>query len=70
MSLFLTQYCCGDIIKDDEIDGACCTCGKEDTFIRCVAGKPEGKIPFGKDSHRWKGTMKIDHKDIGWEGMD
>jgi len=70
MILFLTQYYCRDIIKEDEIDGACSTCGREEKFIQRVAGKPEGKIPFGKDRHRWKGTMKMDHKDIGWEGMD
>ena len=70
MILFLTQYCCGDIIKEDGLDGACSTCRREEKFLQHVAGKPEGKIPFGKDRHRWKGTMKMDHKETGWGGMD
>jgi hypothetical protein len=46
------------------------TCGKEEKFILGLAGKPEGKITFGKDRHTWKGNMKMDHKEIGWEGID
>ena len=45
-------------------------CGREEKFIQGLAGKPEGKIPFGNDRHRRKGAMKIDRKEIGWEGMD
>lgn len=39
-------------------------------FLQRVAGKPEGKTPFGKDRHRWKGAIEMDHKEIGWEGLD
>jgi hypothetical protein len=52
MILFVTQYCCGDIIKVDGIDGACSTCRREEKFLQHVPGKPEGKIPFGKDRHK------------------
>jgi hypothetical protein len=62
MILFLTQCYCGDIIKKDEIVGACSTCGREEKFLQGVAGKPEGKIPLGKHRHRWKGNMQMDDK--------
>jgi hypothetical protein len=32
-------------------------------------GKPEGKRPLGRPRRRWVNNIKIDLKDIGWEGM-
>jgi hypothetical protein len=32
--------------------------------------KPEGKIPLGRQSHRWVGNIKMDFKDVEWDGMD
>jgi hypothetical protein len=33
-------------------------------------GKPEGKTPLGRP--RWRGVdnMKMDRREIGWDGMD
>jgi hypothetical protein len=33
-------------------------------------GKPEGKIPLGRFSHRWVDNIKMDLREIGWGGMD
>jgi hypothetical protein len=33
-------------------------------------GKPEGKRPLGRPSHRWVHNIKMDLKEIGWNGMD
>jgi hypothetical protein len=33
-------------------------------------GKPEGKGPLGRQRHRWVGNIKIDLREIGWDGMD
>jgi hypothetical protein len=35
-----------------------------------LVGKPESKRPFGRHRHRWKGNVRLDLREIGWEGMD
>jgi hypothetical protein len=37
---------------------------------RVLVGKPEGKRPLGKPSHKWEDNIKIDLQDMGWRGMD
>jgi hypothetical protein len=51
---------------DNEMGRACSTNGgKEECIYRILVGKPEGKGPIGRPSHRWE-----DHREIGWGGMD
>jgi hypothetical protein len=33
-------------------------------------GKPEGKRPIGRPRHRWEDNIRIDLRDVGWEGVD
>jgi hypothetical protein len=33
-------------------------------------GKPEGKRPLGGLRHRWVANIKMDLREIGWDGMD
>jgi hypothetical protein len=33
-------------------------------------GKTEGKRSLGKSRRRWEGNIKIDLREIGWNGMD
>jgi hypothetical protein len=33
-------------------------------------GKPEGKKPPGRPMHRWEDNIKMDLREIGWEGVD
>jgi hypothetical protein len=33
-------------------------------------GKPERKRSFGGLGHRWKGNIRMDLREIGWEGVD
>jgi hypothetical protein len=33
-------------------------------------GKPEGKRPLGRPRRKWVGNVKIDLREIGWDGMD
>jgi hypothetical protein len=33
-------------------------------------GKPEGKTPLGRPCRRWLDNIKIDLREIGWDGMD
>jgi hypothetical protein len=32
--------------------------------------KPEGKRPLGRPRRRWENNIKIDHRELGWEGVD
>jgi hypothetical protein len=33
-------------------------------------GKPEGKRPLGRSRRKWVDNIKINLRDIGWDGMD
>jgi hypothetical protein len=33
-------------------------------------GKPERKRPLGRARRRWVANIKIDLREIGWDGMD
>jgi hypothetical protein len=32
--------------------------------------KPEGKRPLGRPRHRWVDNIKMDLREIGWDGRD
>jgi hypothetical protein len=49
---------------------ACSTSGEEAECIRIVVGNPEGKRPLEKPRRRWLNNIKIDLREIGWDGMD
>jgi hypothetical protein len=33
-------------------------------------GKPEGKRPLGRQRRRWVDNIKMDLREIGWDGVD
>jgi hypothetical protein len=35
-----------------------------------LVGKPEGEILLGRLGHRWVDIIKIDLREIGWDGMN
>jgi hypothetical protein len=35
-----------------------------------LVGKPEGKRPLGSPRRRWVDNIKLDIREIGWDGMD
>jgi hypothetical protein len=37
---------------------------------RILVGKPEGRRPLGKPRRKWVDNIKIDLRDIRWNGMD
>jgi hypothetical protein len=37
---------------------------------RILVGKPEGKRLLGRPRRRWVDNIKIDLREIGWDGMD
>jgi hypothetical protein len=46
-------------------------CGRESrNACRVVVRKPAGRSMRGRYICRWEGNIKMDVKEIGWEGMD
>jgi hypothetical protein len=37
---------------------------------RILVGMPEGKRPLGRRRRRWVDNVKMDLREIGWNGMD
>jgi hypothetical protein len=35
-----------------------------------LVGKPEGKRQLGRPRHKWVEDIKMDLREIGWDGMD
>jgi hypothetical protein len=50
--------------------GVCSTKGGENNAYRILVGKPEGKRPLGRPRLRWVDNIKMDLREIGWDGMD
>jgi hypothetical protein len=44
--------------------------GDRRNAYRILVGKPEGRRPLGKPRHRWVDNIKMDLKEIGWNGID
>jgi hypothetical protein len=44
--------------------------GNKRTAYKIVVGKPEGRRPLGRTGHRWKDNIKMDLREIGWDGRN
>jgi hypothetical protein len=44
--------------------------GETRNAYRILVGKPEGKRPLGRPSCRCKDNIKMDLREIGWDGMN
>jgi hypothetical protein len=44
--------------------------GEKRNAYSILVGKPEGKRPLGIPRRRWVDNIKIDLREIGWDGMD
>jgi hypothetical protein len=49
---------------------ACSTNGEKRNASRILVGNSEGKRPLGRPRRGWVDNMKIDLREIGWDGMD
>jgi hypothetical protein len=38
--------------------------------FRILVGNPEGKRPLRKPIRRWVDSIKMDLREVGWNGMD
>jgi hypothetical protein len=44
--------------------------GEKRNAYRILMGKPEGKRPLGRPRRRWVDHIKMDLREIGWDGVD
>jgi hypothetical protein len=44
--------------------------GEKRNAYRILVGMPEGKRPLGRPRRRWMENIKMDIREIGWDGMD
>jgi hypothetical protein len=44
--------------------------GEKRNAYSILVGKPEGKRPLGRPRRRWMDNIKMDHREIEWDGMD
>jgi hypothetical protein len=44
--------------------------GETRNVYRILVEKPEGKTPLRRPRGRWVDNIKIDLREIGWDGMD
>jgi hypothetical protein len=44
--------------------------GVKRNAYRILVVKPEGKRPLGRPRHSWEDNIKMDLREIGWNGMD
>jgi hypothetical protein len=49
---------------------ACSTSGETRNAYRILVGKPEGKRPLGRPRRGWVDNIKMDRREVGWDGMD
>jgi hypothetical protein len=43
--------------------------GETRDAYRILVGKPEGKRPLGRPRRRWVDNIKMDLREIGWDGL-
>jgi hypothetical protein len=44
--------------------------GENRNAYRILVGNPEGKRPLGRPRRRWVDNIKMDVREIGWDGRD
>jgi hypothetical protein len=49
---------------------ACSTNVERRNACGILVGKPEGRRPLGRPRRRWVVSIKMHHREIGWDGID
>jgi len=59
---------CTSQIEKNEMGKVYSTYGESRVEYRVLVGKPEGKRPLGRPTHRWVDNIKMDLKEMEWRG--
>jgi hypothetical protein len=57
-------------VNEDEMGRACSTNGEKRNAYRILVGIAEEKRPLARPRRRWVDNIKMDLREIGWDGMD
>jgi hypothetical protein len=49
---------------------ACSTNGEKRNAYRILVGMPQEKRPLGRQRRGWVDSIKMDLREIGWDGVD
>jgi hypothetical protein len=44
--------------------------GERSGAYRALVGKPEGRRPLGRPRRKWEDNIKMDLREVGWDGAD
>jgi hypothetical protein len=44
--------------------------GQMRNILKILVGKPEGNRPLGRPRRRWEDNIRMDVREIVWEGVD
>jgi hypothetical protein len=50
--------------------GWACSTNGERRNAHILVGKPEGKRPLGRPRRRWVDNIRMDLREVGWDGRD
>jgi hypothetical protein len=68
--VLLARYNEDDQVKKDGNGRSCSTNGEKMNACRILVGKREGKRPLGRLRRKWVDNIKVNHREIGWGGVD
>jgi len=68
--VFITKYYSHNQIKDTEMGGALANMGERRVEYGVLVEKPEGNRPVRRLKRSWEDNIKMDLREVGWEGMD
>jgi len=64
------EYCLGDEVEKNEMDGSCSTYGGEDRCIRGFGGETCGRETQEDPGVHGRTNIKMDPQEVEWGGMD
>jgi hypothetical protein len=59
-----------EVVYKEVMGRACSTNGAKRNAYKIFVGKPEGKRPLGRPRRRWVDNIKMDLREVGWNGRN